>query len=628
MTAESQVEVYVKKNLFAVVLVFSLLIGLRAQGPPAQQQMKLEDVQKALCLVDKPLPAPEKFKAGLEAITAKETMAMLTYVASDLLEGRDTASRGYDLAAEYAASLLKMWGVKPAGDMPMAMGGFRMGGGGRGQAPQAPRERTYFQEFAMKEVSDSQTDITIEVARGGMVKTRTFKGGLDFGGGFGGMGGGSEGTVTAPVVFVGYGISEPSVGFDELKGLNLKGKVVLLLSDAPGRDNPQSPLQKTKELKDKYFPAAPQGDMMAMMMRGGPQRFNKLTEIAKLGPAAIVQVANTGKDSDIFNALSIVRKPSDERPIINQPRKRLSLAGVAGGEMGRGGAAATTITREMANLLLEGTGQTIDDLKKKIETTLKPVSMDVPGAKMTIATTAKTALARGKNVLGIIEGSDPKLKDEYFVVGAHYDHLGRWEDYIYNGADDNGSGSVGVLNIAKAIAASPVKPKRSVVFALWTGEEKGLLGSRYYAQNPIYPIEKTVGYLNYDMISRPYDAETIARSMRQYGVPGAEELVKKVRAPWFVTVNLTEGTPFADIAREMNQYVGLDLAFRFNALGVGSGGSDHASFAAVKVPFVYYMAAMTSDYHQPSDSVEKVSGELIAKISQHGFLTVYAIADK
>jgi len=617
-----------KRNLFAVVLVFALLVGLRAQGPPQQSQMKLEDVQKALSLVDKPQPAPDKFKPGLEAITAKETLAMLTYVAHDLLEGRETATRGYALAAEYAASLLKLWGVKPAGDMPMAMGGFRMGGGARGQAPPAPRERTYFQEFAMKETSDVKTDISIEVNKAGAVKTRTFHGGLDFGAGFGGMGGASEGTVTAPVVFVGYGISEPSAGFDELKGLNLKGKIVLLLSDAPGRDDPKSPLQKTKELKDKYFPAMPQGDMMAMMMRGGPRRFNKLDAIAKQEPAGIVQVASTGTDVQVYNALSVVRKPSDDRPIIDRPGKRLSLAGVAGGSMGRGGAAATAITREMANFLLEGTGQTIDDLKAKIDKAYKPVSMDVPGARMTIATTAQTALVRCKNVLGIIEGSDPKLKDEYFVVGAHYDHNGMWEDYIWNGADDNGSGGVGVLNIAKAIAASPVKPKRSIVFALWTGEEKGLLGSRYYAQNPVYPIEKTVGYLNYDMISRPYDAETLARTMRQYSVPGAEDIVKKIRAPWFVSVNLTDGTPFADIAREMNQYVGLDLAFRFNAPGVGSGGSDHASFAAVKVPFVYYMAAMTADYHQPSDSVEKVSGELIAKISQHGFLTVYAFADR
>jgi hypothetical protein len=616
-----------KKHVLAVVLVFAALISLRAQAPQ-QPQMKLEDVQKALCLVDKPQPAPDKFKAGLEAITAKDTLAMLTYISSDLMEGRETGTRGYAQAAEYAASLFKMWGIKPAGDMPM-MGGFRMGGGGRSQAPQTPPEKTYFQDFAMKETTDAQSAITIEVAKGGSLKSRTFHGGLDYQGGMGGMGGGTEGSLTAPVVFVGYGITEPSISFDELKGLNLKGKIVLLLSDAPGRDNPLSPFQAKKELKDKYFPTMPQGDMAMMMRGGGPQRFNKLAEINKLGPAAIVQVSNTGKDSTIFNALSVVRKPNDERPIINKPRRRLSLASDTGTSMGMGGGGgATQITREMANLLLEGTGQSIDDLKKKIESTMKPASMDIPGAKMTIATTAKVALVRGTNVLGVIEGSDPKLKDEYFVVGGHYDHLGMWEQYIYNGADDNGSGSVGVLNIAKAMAASAVKPKRSIVFALWTGEEEGLLGSRYYVQNPVFPIDKTVGYLNYDMISRPYDAESLARTMRAYGVPGAEELVKKVRAPWFVTASVTEGTPFADIAREMNQYVGLDLAFRPSPLGVGNGGSDHASFASVKLPFIYYMAGMPPDYHQTSDSVEKVSGDLIAKISQHGFLTVFTFADR
>jgi Zn-dependent M28 family amino/carboxypeptidase len=292
-----------------------------------------------------------------------------------------------------------------------------------------------------------------------------------------------------------------------------------------------------------------------------------------------------------------------------------------------GGAAATTITREMANAILDPTGKTIDDLKKQIETTNKPASMDLP-AKITIETTAKTSLVRGINVVGIIEGSDPGLKNEYVVVGAHFDHLGAWQDYVYNGADDNGSGSIGVLNIAKAIVTNAVKPKRSIVFALWCGEEEGLLGSRYYTLNPEFPLDKTIGYLNYDMISRPYDETTLARSIRQYNVAGAEALVKKIRAPWFVTVNWTEGSPFADIAREMNNYVGLDLALRGNALGVGSGGSDHASFAGVKKPFVYYMAAMTTDYHQTSDSVEKVSGELIAKISQHGYLTIFKFADQ
>ena len=610
-----------KRNTWIAVLLFTVLIVGRAQVPP-QQQMKPEDVQKALSLVDKPQPAPDKYKPGLEAITAKDTMAMLTFVASDSMEGRETATRGFGIAAEYAASLLKLWGVQPAGDMPSFGGGFRMGGG-QPPAQANPPQRTYFQEFGLKQVTDVQSTVLIEANKGGAVKTHTYQGGVDFVQ----PGMAASETLSAPVIFVGYGITEPSIKWDELKGLNLKGKIVLMLTEAPGKNDPKSLFNTNKELKDKYFPSVP-GNMMMMERRGGPARFNKAAEIAKLGPAAIIQIQNSGTDFDIFKVLSAVRKPNDERPIVNKPRYRMSIPGDTQPQMGQGGATTLTFTREMANFLLAGAGQTIDELKAKIETTGKPASMDLAGVKVTVASTAKTQLVRGINVLGIIEGSDPKLKGEYFVVGAHYDHLGRWEDYIYNGADDNGSGSVGVLNIAKAIAASPVKPKRSIVFALWTGEEEGLLGSRYYVENPIFPLDKTVGYLNYDMISRPFDTETLARSLRMYNVPGAEEIVKKVRAPWFVTVSVTEGTPFAEIAREMNNYIGLDLAFRPSPLGVGSGGSDHASFASVKKPFVYYMAAMTSDYHQTSDSVEKVSGELIAKISQHGFLTVFAFADR
>ncbi|MCK7483809.1 MAG: M20/M25/M40 family metallo-hydrolase [Candidatus Moduliflexus flocculans] len=229
--------------------------------------------------------------------------------------------------------------------------------------------------------------------------------------------------------------------------------------------------------------------MMAMMMRGGPQRFNKLDrdQQARAGGHRPGRQHGQGRR----HLQRPVHGPQAQRRAADHqqapPAGSRSPATPAAAWAWAAALRSTTITREMANFLLEGTGQTIDDLKKKIETTMKPASMDVAGAKMTIATTAKTALVRGTNVLGIIEGSDPKLKDEYFVVGAHYDHNGAWEGYVWNGADDNGSGSVGVLNIAKAIAASPVKPKRSIIFALWTGEEKGLLGSRYYAQNPDLP---------------------------------------------------------------------------------------------------------------------------------------------
>jgi hypothetical protein len=430
-------------------------------------------------------------------------------------------------------------------------------------------------------------------------------------------------SMTAPVIFVGYGIQEKSIAFDDFKTLDVKGKIVLVISEAPGRDNPDSPFQKNKELKDKYFPQMPTG--MPMMMMGGP-RFNKIQEIAKLGPAAILQVQNGGKDSDFFRSQLAPKHINDDRPINTRPRRRLTVPGAAPMPFER--SSVITITHEMADALLEPTGMTLADLQKKIDTTFKPASMAVPGAKLTISTTVKSQFVRGTNVVGYIEGSDPKLKDEYVVIGAHLDHLGTFDQYVYNGADDNGSGSVGVLNAALAFATNPQKPKRTVVFCLWTGEEEGLLGSRYYTMNPEFPIAKTVTYLNLDMISRPYTEQTIAAAARMFNFPGGQDLMKKVHPANFLTVSFTGASGINDFVRAVDQYVGLDIFMREAGQERGGGGSDHSSFGAVKVPYFYAMAAMTDDYHQTSDSVDKVSGDLIAKISQLTYAVAYLAANK
>lgn len=606
-----------RKKIGLILLLFVISAAIQAQGPAQQQnQMTAEEVQRVLSLVEKPKPAPDNVKAGFEAISATDTMAMLSYIASDWMKGRDTGDDGFLMAADYVVSLFKMWGIKPGGDQPAPSFNFRrMSQGG---TPPVRPERSYLQEFALRLTENVQASLSLEVRKGDMVKTQSFESGVDFV-----SMRSSAGTISASVIFIGYGIQEKSIGWDELKNINIKDKIVLVLSEAPGKDNPESSFQKNKELKDKYFP--PGGPQFRR--RGGPRRFNKTTELAKLGPAAILQVANTGSDADVYRSLSAVRKPNDSRAIINRPRLRMSIPGAAS-TSSQSSSPVINITREMANAILENSGKTIDALKAKIETTNKPASAALSGTRLTINSSADTSLVRVSNVIGYIEGSDPELKDEVFVIGAHFDHLGYWEDYIYNGADDNGSGSVGVMNIAKAMAINPIKPKRTVVFCLWTGEEKGLLGSKYYVANPVFPIDKTIGYLNYDMISRAFDSQTIARSIRQYTVPGTEELIKKIRHDQFATVSLTKDSGLFELTKEMNEYVGLDLSLREYDLGAGSSGSDHSSFASVDKPFVYYMAAMTSDYHQPSDSVEKVSGELIAKISQIGYLTVFAFANK
>lgn len=619
-----------KKRLLPLIMVAVMLLAFSfslAQMPP-QQQMKPEEVKRALNLVSKTEPVPEKYKVGFESITPKDVLAMLNYVASDWMEGRDTGSRGYAMAADYVASLFKMWGIKPGGDIPRAEINIARAMAGQDSRQAMAMERSYFQEFTLKEVSNVKTTLKVEVASGAATRARTFESGVDFMSTLS-----SQEEISGPVVFVGYGIKEPSIGWDELKGLNLKDKVVLVLSEAPGKNDPKSPFNQKKELKEKYFPQGANLQMMFAMMRGRGRGFNKLEEIYKQQPAAVLVVQNSGKDSDIYNMLTAMqnRQPNDEKPIIKRPQGRMSIPGARDPMiqmMGLSNVPTLNITREMANLILSNTGKTIDELKQTIESTYKPASRDLPGARVSISSTADVRLIRTMNVIGYIEGSDPKLKDEYFVVGAHFDHVGRWEDYIFNGSDDNGSGSVGVMAIARAIALNPVKPKRSIVFCLWTGEEKGLLGSRYYVQNPTFPLEKTVGYLNYDMISRPFDEQTIARYSRMLGVQGVEDLVKQIRPAYFVTVNATKDSGFYELQTEMNKYVGLDLFIREPELGEGGGGSDHSSFAAVKKPYVYYMTAMHPDYHQTGDSPDKASGELLSRVIKLGYLTVFAYADK
>jgi len=617
-----------KKRLFLLNLMVLVLMAfsvLLAQMPQ-QQPMKPEEVKRALILVSKPEPVPEKYRVGFESITPKDTLAMLNYLASDWMEGRDTGSRGYAMAADYVASLFKMWGIKPGGDIPRAEMNIARAMAGQTSAQAMRMERSYFQEFALKEISEVKTTLKVELVKGTATKARTFESGIDFQSPMS-----AQEDISGPVIFVGYGIKEPTIGWDELKGLNLKDKIVLVLSEAPGKDDPKSPFNQKKELKEKYFPQAPAAQMM--FMRRGGRGFNKLDEIYKQQPAAVLEVQNTGKDADIYNMLAATQnlQPPDDKPIIKRPRIRMVIPGardMMAGMMAGSNVPTLNITREIANMILENSGQTIDELKKAIETTYKPAPRELPGVRVAINSTAKVNLVQTMNVIGYIEGSDPNLKDEVFVVGAHFDHLGRWEDYIFNGSDDNASGSVGVMTIARAIALNPVKPKRTIVFCLWTGEEKGLLGSRYYVQNPTFPLEKTVGYLNYDMISRPFDEQTIGRYSRMFNVQGVEDLVKQIRPSYFVTVNATKDSGFYELQQEMNKYVGLDLFVREPGLGEGSGGSDHSSFAQVKKPFVYYMTAMHPDYHQTSDSPDKASGELLSRVIKLGYLTVFASADK
>ncbi|MDH4258527.1 MAG: M20/M25/M40 family metallo-hydrolase, partial [Candidatus Aminicenantes bacterium] len=422
-------------------------------------------------------------------------------------------------------------------------------------------------------------------------------------------------SLTAPIVFVGYGIQEPSLKFDDYKNLDVKDKFVMMLSEAPGKDDPESPFNKD-ELKEKYYPRR------RFMRRAA----NPKVDLAKeKGAIAVLMVENSPQENpDVARRALDGQRINDERPIFPGERRRISLAEDVGPSMPWESISTIQVTRQMADDILEFVGQDVESLKGKIENTLKSHSMLLQGVTFTVKNMAETKLVNSMNVLGYIEGSDPELKKEAIVIGAHLDHLGRRGDYIFNGADDDGSGSVGVMEIAEAFTKNPVKPKRSIVFALWTGEEKGLLGSRYYVANSFL---KTIANLNLDMISRVYDKERLALMARRFGADIGKEVLEKIDAKKYVSLSFDANTPvIGELIKENNNHVGLHIYLRESE--EATGGSDHAPFGRAKIPWAFFNAATTENYHQASDTVDKVSSDLMEKIIRVTYLTAFSLADK
>ncbi|UCE40073.1 MAG: M20/M25/M40 family metallo-hydrolase [Candidatus Aminicenantes bacterium] len=600
------------KKTMLFILIISLLPYSLAIGQQEQAEEK-PDPMKNFSLVDETQPVTEKLKVGFESITGNDAVTYLKFISDDLLEGRDTASDGYDIAALYAATMFELWGIKPAGDMERPRMDFRrmMMQGGK---PPAQGKRGYFQNITFLETLGSEGQATVTWQKGLMKKKKSFSSEMDYTY----MASGTQ-SITAPVVFVGYGIQESSLKFDEYKNIDVKGKFVMMLSEAPGKGDPESPFNKG-ELKEKYYPER------RPMMRRRRSTSPKFKVPTDMGAEAVLLIENSPEENgDVPRQYLNAQRINDERPIYPGTRRRISFVDNIGRSMFGDSIPTIRISRKMANDILGMLDQNVESLKEKIEETITSHSMVLSGVTLTVENKTETKLVNSMNVLGYIEGSDPELKNEAVVIGAHLDHLGRRGDYIFNGADDDGSGSVGVMEIAEAFAKNPVKPKRSIVFALWTGEEKGLLGSRYYVAHPF--IEKTAANLNLDMISREYDKETLARMSRRFGVEVGKEVLEKIDAKKFVSFSFDANTPAIDeIMRKNNNHVGLHL--RITGSKEATGGSDHAPFGQAKIPWAFFIAAMTEDYHQPSDSVDKVSPELMEKIIRLAYLAAFDLADK
>jgi len=280
------------------------------------------------------------------------------------------------------------------------------------------------------------------------------------------------------VVFAGYGVEAPEFNWNDFKDVDVKGKTILVLVNDPAVPDPSDP----SKLDPKTF----KGDAMTYYGRWT----YKFEEGARKGAAAIFVIHETGPAGYPF---SVVQGNLHEKFDLVTPDKNMSRANIEG-----------WITLDAAKKILKLGGQDFDTLKKQAKTReFKPVPLGLK-ASMAIKNTLRTI--DSQNVVAKLEGSDQKLKDEYVVYSAHWDHLGVGApvkgDTIYNGALDNASGVATVLEIARAFTTVQPQPKRSILFLMVTAEEQGLLGSEYYAKTPLYPLNKTVANVNIDGVNQ------------------------------------------------------------------------------------------------------------------------------
>lgn len=378
----------------------------------------------------------------------------------------------------------------------------------------------------------------------------------------------------APAVFLGYGDQALGEAGKEL----VKGKIVLVLAGT------RTETENTASGSFRRLFAAP----------SLPGSIATLVILEETGPSSLSALT-----SRFSNAID---------------KGSMSLVGV---ESRRGGTAGSTyyVSPGIAREMLTTVGGTLVDLRNTARSeSFKPRPLSSVTAR--IESKLIREIKQSENVVGMMEGSDPKLKNEAVVFTAHYDHIGINADgQINHGADDDGSGTSAVLELAEAFMVNPVKPKRSIVFMTVAGEEKGLLGSLYYSHHPIIPLEKTIANLNTDMIGRVDKKYEALNNPNYVYVIGSDKIS-------------TELDSVLKVSNATSENLLLDYTFNDdNDPNQFYRRSDHFNFARNGVPVVFYFTGVHDDYHRPTDTVEKILFERAARITRLMFVTGWNTAN-
>jgi len=519
---------------------------------------------------------------GLQAITADAIKGQLEFLSSDWMEGRATGEKGSYLAADYIASMFKVFGAAPAGDAGSFGGRMQRMAPPSGQgASQFTPQKSYFQNFTLVEVQPSGGS-ALSIKKG--TQEYAFDEGVDF----------SISRTTsdikfeAPLVFVGYGLVDKANGIDDFAGVDVKGKVIVRLTGFPGYNDSTSPMYK-KLIGD---------NLRAQFEMSG----KKSESVNKLGVLGIIDLTI---NNDVTKRWGVYKFNNNMAPAESGPRTNWSQMRLDGKEI-LSSPVTITLTERVSNLIIKEGG--LDIARYEKDAAAGPIKFKpavIPGMNATLTVNVNSKRVNARNVIAYIEGENP---NEFIAVGAHMDHMGMDNGKIWNGADDNASGTVGVMTLAKAFAASGIKPKRSIVFCAWTGEEKGLYGSEYFTMYPsIGKISDYKFYMNFDMIARDAMNDT-ARNM--------------------AGITYTKAFPrLEEITKSNAEQYRLNLKLNIRSQEAPTGGSDYTAFTKNKIPVIAWMAAMHPDYHQPSDEVSLVNWNKMLDIIKLGYLQLWEAAN-
>ena len=504
---------------------------------------------------------PARVETGYNSIQPARLKADLTFLSSDALEGRLSLQHGSEIAIQWIASEFAKAGLKPlVGD-------------------------SYLQPVPLIEFSADRALTTLTLARDGHREVfqapdamATFA---------------HEVAVSGRVVFAGFGITAPELNYDDYAGIDARGKIVLIFNHEPQEADPDSVFNgigNTRYANNNY----------------------KLFNAERHGAVAVVTMPDPNHQGPVRTAAPT---PAGQTQTAQRPRILSESLAEGGPDI-----PLFTLGRRVSDPLFEAAGKKAAEVETAINAKPAPNSFDVPGVTIELHTAAsEQRRANSYNVAGLIEGSDPTLKAETIVFSGHFAHEGTGPAGIYHGADDNGSGTVGVVALAHAFASNPVKPRRSLLFIVFAAEERGLLGSYYYVSHPLRPLATTRAQINFDMIGRNEapDPRVIAEispdTSNQLGLIG------------------TDYSPaYRETVERQNKTVGLDITYKWD-LDAYNGvlfRSDQYPFLLHDVPAIWWFTGFHPDYHQITDTVEKINFEKMAKIVKLSYLSGFEFADE